>query len=477
MPLEDHGVRYFLIIQIKCRTLATLGALVIIFALALDPFFQQVVDYPLRWTFQGNTLVIHRVINYAPRAVTKIELSDVMDGDSAIFSVAAQFYYKNGTMPVPLGNGTRPDIPLSCLTSNCTWPTYQTLGVCSACSDISPLLEHARLDTRIEWLAELGAPGHEDTFPNGTVCGYFLNTTSSKPVLMSGYRINPNSPSPKEALIMRTVLMWSSPSRILRYGGSINFKHIRNPISDFLIVSTGNCSKGVYRNEVPSAQECVLSWCIKSIELSYYWGTYFEIEKSWFPYTTDDLSQTTPWETFKVARDGESGIKVVYNQDITISPQPDDGRHVTYGASNITALHTILVFDDIFSSIMTVANNWATPVIKSSLLTGGGSGIRRTPNFNSWLAPNNVTLHVEKLAIAITNVIRSSPKTTTSVFGMSFDGETCVSVRWDWLSLPLSLLFLGVAFSISTIMKSPREKEWVGIWKTSAVATFLYGER
>jgi hypothetical protein len=33
------------------------------------------------------------------------------------------------------------DVPISCATSNCTWPTVPTLGICGACIDMQDRLE------------------------------------------------------------------------------------------------------------------------------------------------------------------------------------------------------------------------------------------------------------------------------------------------------------------------------------------------
>lgn len=45
---------FLLLIRTKLKALAALGALITIFSLALDPFFQQLVDFPDRWALQGN---------------------------------------------------------------------------------------------------------------------------------------------------------------------------------------------------------------------------------------------------------------------------------------------------------------------------------------------------------------------------------------------------------------------------------------
>ena len=89
------------------------------------------------------------------------------------------------------------------------------------------------------------------------MCGYFVNVTSATPILMSGYLVNANDSSQGEALLTRALPLVTVPYRLPLWGGSINFKNIRNPTVDFLLVSAANGSAGVYRNETPVAQECV----------------------------------------------------------------------------------------------------------------------------------------------------------------------------------------------------------------------------
>ncbi|KAF2183985.1 hypothetical protein K469DRAFT_204504 [Zopfia rhizophila CBS 207.26] len=461
---------FLLLIHTKCKTLAALGAAVTLLSLALDPFFQQVVDFPGCWTLQGNSS-IPKVTRYEPHYGIRFrEGEQVLQQDQDIQKAAEKFFYDNGTQPIPFGNGTRPDIPLSCPTSNCTWPPYETLGICSACADVSQLLTHACLTTKVDWFANLTGVGTESTYPNGTVCGYFLNATSNAPVLMSGYSINPVNSSAGEALVMRILPLIVNPSRRTIFGGSINFKHIRNPITDFLIVGAANGSPSVYRNETPVAHECVLSWCVKTIKSSYYWANYAEE-------VTDTYLNTTagpyPWQTTRFEGKQLNGTRTFYLQNITVDASSAGHNTSNYGVSNVTALQTILIFDDIFPSFTTVADSSAVPFLRSQVNVKGAPMLRSL-EVNPWIAPNNVTRHVERLATALTNVIRSS-SSNEMVLGMAFSKETYVSVRWEWLSLPLSLLVLSLIFLVGTVIKSTREKEQVGIWKTSAIATLLYG--
>jgi hypothetical protein len=70
---------------------------------------------------------------------------------------------------------------------------------------------------------------------------------------MSGYRVENSTDLPYgETLLMRTLPLVTNPLRKPLYGGSINFKHINNPIIDALIVSAADGSAdSVYRKVPP----------------------------------------------------------------------------------------------------------------------------------------------------------------------------------------------------------------------------------
>src|SRR6186713_1335406 len=155
------GTHYFYPLPTRCtnynpRSLSALGAAVILFSLALDPFFQQVVDFPDRWVCTGVSS-IPKVVRYAPdygreiRGGYKQYNSSLPDQDFQ--AVTDKFFYNNGTQPMSFGNGTRPDIPISCPTSNCTLDPYESLGICSKCVEIKDLLTFRCLTTRVDWIA------------------------------------------------------------------------------------------------------------------------------------------------------------------------------------------------------------------------------------------------------------------------------------------------------------------------------------
>jgi hypothetical protein len=304
------------------------------------------------------------------------------------------------------------------------------------------------------------------------MCGYFLNATSDSPVLMACHLIDTNITSAGEALIMRTLLLTTLMSKEPLCGnGSINFKNTRNTLMDVLIVSASQGkAKSVYQIIPPIAQECVLSWCVKTIASSYDHGVYQEdvIESH-----LNTASGPFPWVAYPFENDYENGTDIFYLQDINIVGATSDQRTFSgYGTSNGTAACVMQASVDIFESFLTINKTSSNPVMRYRTYRAG-PGYIRLLRFNPWLAPNNVPRPMERLAIAMNNATRSS-SSSMMLAGKSYCVETYVAVHWSWLAFSFILLFLGLIFLVTTILETPREGA-VGIWKISAMPTLIYG--
>ncbi|CAN9085709.1 hypothetical protein B0T12DRAFT_342594 [Alternaria alternata] len=457
---------FLLLIHTRGKTIAALGALVTIFCLALDPFFQQVVSFPERWTLQNETTSIPRVIRYEPSyPIEYINGEETTQNDADLLPVADSYWLGNGTQLVPYGNSSRAEFPLTCPTSRCTWPTYETLGMCSQCVETPQLLTFACMFMRVDWTSELNTT--VSSYPNATVCGHFLNATSEEPVLMSGYMVDEKGVPVGEALLMRTLPLVTNPLREELWGGSINFKHIRNPIENVLISSNSDIFD-VHANKTPTLHECVISWCVKTIESSYSLGAYYENITNTF---INDTNEASPWLIEYDPTDG--GTYIDYLENVTIAA-PSTGEEFSeygWGVNNFTQVYTIMMFDRFFPAFTTTAEN-ATPLLRWR--TGSLTEVRtRHLDFNPWLAPNNITHHLERLTTSMTNTMRSL--SSEMVHGLAFDNDTYVAVQWAWMSLPLGLLLVSFVFLLATVIKSATEKDQVGIRKNSAIATLLYG--
>lgn len=309
------------------------------------------------------------------------------------------------------------------------------------------------------------------------MCGYFINATSELPVLMTGYSTTAVESSAGagqagEALLMRTMSLMNTHLPELAFDGSIHFSHIRSPLIDVLIVAAPNGSASVYRNETPVAQECVLSWCVKQIKSSYYWGTYQEE-------VIDTLINTTGryrWKYERLDSAAVNGSLIYYTENVTIhsaTEHENSQPNSVYGTLNDTQLNAMAVFDYAFPSFLTADDLTSKPSFR---YRASFKGLPRTRNikFNPWIPPNNVTRHMERLSTALTNMLRSS-ESADMITGTAYSVETYVRVQWAWLIFPFALLTLSLVFLVATMIKTRGAAgENPGVWKTSAMPTLIY---
>lgn len=326
---------------------------------------------------------------------------------------------------------------------------------------------------KMDWILNSTGPKTEATWPNGTACGYFLNATSSNPVLMSGYRVPDDASNTTfgEILLMRTLPLVKNPSREPLYGGSINFKDTNHRLLDALIVSSADGSaQALYRKEKPIAHECMLSWCIKELRSSFSFGFYEETTETVFFNTT---KTPYPWNTTYYPE-----VKVTdtdYFNNITLYPPGTEQAGLGWGLSNNTVLDFVLLLDEIFPSMITMANAHAKPFMK--IRTSFNDKVMyRDVRFSPWLAPNNVSNHMQRIATALTNVIRSDSSSNEYIAGKALASETFVQVQWSWLAFPLAMICLCFTFLVATMVKTSGDGiDEYGAWKTSAMPTLIYG--
>ncbi|CAN9090268.1 unnamed protein product [Alternaria alternata] len=468
-----------LLFRTKGRSLAALGALLIVLLLAIDTFFQQLVTYPDQWALQDSFGSIPIIKNYNPASRKYyIRGEEQATFDDSTYMIVGKYFYGNGTQSTPLGRGVRPEIPLSCPTSSCVWPDYDTLATCGSCAEVSQSLDikFACLNTAIDWSASWDDTSPNASYPNGTVCGYFLNITSSMPMLLSGYLPQENSTTNTtgEVLLMRTVPLLDFMTRSPYYGtGSLAFNNIRYPIYNGLIASAAGGFDSVFRHEPPIVHECVLSWCVQRMRSSYEWGIYNETTLSTH---LNIATKPTPWPW--ISKPAETGQWFEYVPNITLevsAPTPPGsttpGANITYSISNETVFRVMGVWDDFFPAFYTTNDSTQQPVLRFKNYPLGAS--TRFLDFNPWLAPNNVTHHIERLASAMTDAIRSNGESREMISGKAYNIEKFVHINWPWLTFPLLLLVLSLVFLVSTIIKTSKDTE-TGIWKTSAMPALIY---
>jgi hypothetical protein len=154
--------------------------------IGLDPTFQQLVGLA-SGPGMSNLARPPRVSGLN----TETEFQTESGGDfmTAIPTIAATvngFYVREGFVP---------EVSAFCSSDRCTWPTFDTLSICSDCSDISEELRYACVEESGDWLPQASRGPI-------TSCGWFFNVTESLK-LMVGRSNNTGANSSQQPLLMR----------------------------------------------------------------------------------------------------------------------------------------------------------------------------------------------------------------------------------------------------------------------------------
>ncbi|KAF2831517.1 hypothetical protein CC86DRAFT_463392 [Ophiobolus disseminans] len=194
---------------------ASWAAVLTILALALDPFAQQILSFPLRSVpIQADRLAsISTAQIYDTGTVGGVGASHQRHVDVAMQGAVMNGLYTLGS-----------PLDFTCTTANCTWPTFYTVGICSSCTNVT-----------------------EQT-----------KTTCSPPI-RGGMSCNYTLPSGLKLSSSRTTSSGGGSVTTLNMTGSS-----ASGFSDRLVnASLVRISNGAGTYEIPEAFDCRLSWCAK----------------------------------------------------------------------------------------------------------------------------------------------------------------------------------------------------------------------
>jgi hypothetical protein len=70
---------------------------------------------------------------------------------------------------------------------------------------------------------------------------------------------------------------------------------------------------------------------------------------------------------------------------------------------------------------------------------------------------------------------RSGETQSSECAGEVLNLQACIQVGWAWLSLPIAILSLTIAFLVATILSCVDKGIWISCWGSSALAVFFSG--
>lgn len=291
----DHCV-----LKTRCRLLLRFGLAMVCLMMVIDPFSQQLLQHEQRVNFfedlngtsalNSNPSAYHDGKIVDPRdnlATGGYQYSYTEDSEmyNAIISTSMEAAILRGlTEPKDVVQG-HATATFSCPTRDCRWDTFQTLGVCSRCNDVTSELEENREfgdffnmmwgdeegDER--WVRRLNASdatafvlpnGHFLANPNDCYINddsrqcSFLGIHHEDYYFMTAYSTGKAS---------RTVSMQDVNSTLIRAMSVIHIDRAKMEQSntDALTEPTDD-EDNFWPNAPVAASECALYWCVKDID-------------------------------------------------------------------------------------------------------------------------------------------------------------------------------------------------------------------
>ena len=315
-----------------------------------------------------------------------------------------------------------------CATRNCTWNPFTTLGFCSRCGDVTPAVAEKCIENLPA--APKGGFACNYTLPGGILSKvefYIDEHRRSAGPNMSVAALKPqytgfDPPYP--------------PASVLGY---------QNPLFAF-----GRIYHDRGTHVVVNATECVLVYCIQTLEVSVTNGKLHTKTLA----TWHNESGSLPYSV------SGKGINYTF-----LNPPP--GSIPIRNPGNLSFFVSQGRNHDLQS--------WFFYLFRGFSFESSSYQIDARSNGNDLAVAlyygTDLSMIMAHIADRMTDNIRSQSR--DQAFGTVWKIETYVSVRWPWLVLPVGLVLLSVALLIATIVSSHRHR--CVVWKSDSLATLFHG--
>ncbi|KAK1813629.1 polynucleotide adenylyltransferase [Friedmanniomyces endolithicus] len=413
-----------MLLNVPLWSLGTLGAGLTVAAMFVEPALQQLPAYPsLSVTVGGSGL--GRSLNFTDR---------VPVASANTFSLSEGFV--SAIYMGIFGSNESVSTSPSCATGNCTWPTFSTLAVCSACEDLTPLLI-------------------QDPMPPSQPTSWMVS--NSTPRLGPFSRVNYMYYAQDSGDYFQTAF----PAMVNH--SIVDFQSIYWPPESTVF----DPPSGVF--------ECVLYFCVKTLSASTINGRFSEtVVATWPPVNLSLVNEPDIAFQADLIHNSTYGLaESEHRMNFTLTPP---GANFTYTVDRMTFdLLRFWMTGGLFSTTIAAGPFWDLEAVAARFyneLTDqlGGNKTIFGYNIRPTAGPGRLMTQV---ATSLTTFMRQSENPSHSVVGNTIYVKSFVQARWYWLISPVSLLLLILFFMLSTITLSARRG--IPTWKSSSLAVLIHG--
>lgn len=430
--------------------LPMLGAILVIFSLAIDPFAQQILAFPSREVvvFNGSA-TIQRAHEYFPQWA------------SQAYSNGFNNWYRirqlDPNMQLAVLNGLAQKgtaLDPKCPSSRCEYPEFATLGICSTCQDVTEESNQTCVS-----VPESALSYHGPVMPEGALADAPVNCTYSSP---NGLKINPLPTSfaiqGKDSYKVSRV-PWNSVTSTSLFTQLIeekdgNATDILQMLAaqypereNYVIYTPENSTKP---EKKPSLSQCSVYFCEQQFPNS--------------TYTSSDHKSPQPSRSqaleFDFARQLQpvegpiADIKALY----MFHPLNESK---TYSTNSTYTIETETMSDlvELLQSLFNITEN------------GFGNSNKQGTPMAVLATSQNISESMDSMATSMTNVIRQN-LAASHVPGQLYYNETFIQVRWPWIIYPVALIVISIVFMSTTAVANRGQPV---LWKSS-IFPLLLGE-
>jgi hypothetical protein len=480
------------IFRLKWRSTAAVGAAVVLLALAMDPFAQQLLTYPVRVTFEE-------------ASTASLTYATAINPETPGYDNLIQRYVNDAIWNDPRPWGT------SCSSGNCTFPTIESLSWCPRCEDITDTVRLEGCGMDFNFAANVTDPPPLSC--NVSISSGVNISTTNVAVYGSGEGYgshgNPNS---VWTVNPGLTFVWDVHEDDPSVSPWTSHNLGKDPLlgDPFSMLSLGQVDLE-YSKEYPfrkltvkKATGCTMNPCLREYTIETVGGTTSvssrKVSDGVVAIVNINDRNISPWlntHTVIPAACWVSNYTMLSNTDATIDDPllfPDEGHYYCgngdifsncsidskYVMCESEALSQADVVRRVVSGNITTSYSLQTrltPEIITSNTTSDDVSVNAAPpSFSSYtleqmLRYRGLNATLQNMANSLTVMMQNV--SNDSITGQVGHPRAYVHVRWPWLIFPAVVIFIGIIFVLCTIVEA--ENDGAPVWKNSSLALIYHG--
>lgn len=485
------GAIYFLA-RVRWSSTAAIGAIVLLLSLAMDPFAQQLLNYPVQLTYRDSP---DASITFAKSVNPYHE-----DFDSMIQRYVTDAIWNNPRT-----------FKTSCSSGNCTYPPFQSISWCPRCEDITNDVRLEGCDMAFDFTAPAKDPPPLSC--NISISSSLNITTANRAILHENYEKSHGYPDSAFYLNPILTYVWEIHDAYRNHwtpvGGHGQIPFLGQPHSMLGIGQVDLDYDPTYPFQalkVKHATGCVMNPCIRQYKVTTSAGVTSidsaKISDGIVTIVNPMNQKMPPWlhnSTGIPAACWVSNYTLLSNEDAGIhnpSYYPDDYTTLCANGnifSNCIIDTQFALCDyeasrqaDVIANLLS-GNKSIGLVIMTRLLGTNLTAYRSDEEhvlpmgtdyssytFQEMIQHRGLNATLQSIAEYLTAMMLSI--STDTITGQVGHAQALVHVDWVWLLYPVVVIFIGIAFVLYTIA----ETTWIDkgpahVWKNSTLPLVYHG--